>query len=259
METKGNILVTGGGRGIGKGILQELARGGFSAGFCTRGNPDEFASFIEELTLLSGGKGKYKCYTCDVSIKEDRASLLENFLGDFTTLEGLVNNAGVAPNVRSDLLEMGEESFERVMGINLKGPFFLTQLAANKMISMQGDGKFRAIINVGSVSADFASINRGEYCLSKAGVRMATRLYAARLAEENIPVYEVQPGIIHSDMTKGVTAKYDALIDGGLTLQKRWGEPSDVGRAVRMLLSGDLAYSTGQVIRVDGGLSVERF
>ena len=126
MSFCGNILVTGGGRGIGRGILEELAKGGFSAGFCTRGNPGEFASFIEELHTLSGGKGKFKCYCCDVSNARDRENLLRDFLRDFSSIEGLVNNAGVAPNVRSDLLEMGEESFDRVLGINFKGPFFLT-------------------------------------------------------------------------------------------------------------------------------------
>ena len=183
---------------------------------------------------------------------------MDSFLADFGSIHALINNAGVAPQVRADLLDMSQESFERVMNINLQGPFFLTQLAAKKIMENK-DGKFRCIVNIGSVSADYASINRGEYCLSKAAVAMATKLWAVRLADEGIGVYEIRPGIIKSDMTSVVTAKYDKLISEGLTLQKRWGFPEDVGKAVRMLLSGALAYSTGQVINVDGGLTVERF
>jgi NAD(P)-dependent dehydrogenase (short-subunit alcohol dehydrogenase family) len=153
---------------------------------------------------------------------------------------------------------MSPESFERVLKINLEGPFFLTQAAAGRIIANR-NGKFHCIVNIGSVSADYASINRGEYCLSKAGVAMATKLWAARLAEEGIAVYEIQPGVIKSDMTACVTEKYDKMIAEGLTLQKRWGFPEDIGKAVLMLVSGSLAYSTGQVIHVDGGLTVLRF
>ena len=153
---------------------------------------------------------------------------------------------------------MSSESFDRVMAINLKGPFFLSQSAAKRMVAAK-DGKFRCIINIGSVSADFASINRGEYCLSKAAVAMATKLFAVRLADEHIAVYELRPGVIKSDMTSAVADKYDKMISGGLTLQKRWGMPEDIGRAVAMLADGALAYSTGQVINIDGGLAIERF
>ena len=153
---------------------------------------------------------------------------------------------------------MGEESFDRVLNINLRGPFFLTQLAA-KAIMANRNGKFHCIVNTGSVSADYASINRGEYCLSKAGVAMATKLWSVRLADEGIAVYELRPGVIKSDMTEVVSAKYDKMLAEGLALQRRWGMPRDVGKAVAMLAAGSLAYSTGQVINIDGGLTVERF
>ena len=153
---------------------------------------------------------------------------------------------------------MSEASFDRVMNINLKGPFFLSQLAAKKMLANPAN-KFKCIINTGSVSADYASINRGEYCMSKAAVAMATKLFSVRLADEGICVYEIRPGVIKSDMTSVVTAKYDKMIAEGLTLQRRWGMPDDVGRVAAALVRGDFAYSTGQVINVDGGLTVERF
>ena len=256
MDGKLNVLVTGGARGIGSGIVRSLAESGCNVAFCGRGEREKFADLVQSLEQEFQVKIRY--YQCDVSVEADRQALMESFLEDFTSIHALVNNAGVAPLVRADLLEMSPESFERVMNINLQGPFFLTQLAAKKIMENK-DGKFRCIINIGSVSADYASINRGEYCLSKAAVGMATKLWAVRLADEGIGVYEIRPGIIKSDMTSVVTAKYDKLISEGLTLQKRWGFPEDVGKAVRMLVSGALAYSTGQVINVDGGLTVERF
>ncbi|MBO5924395.1 MAG: SDR family oxidoreductase, partial [Lentisphaeria bacterium] len=162
------------------------------------------------------------------------------------------------------LLDMPVESFERVMKINLQGPFFLTQNLARRMANAaesetENNRKFRAIVNIGSVSADTASINRGEYCMSKSAVTMATRLFAVRLADLEIAVYELRPGIIKSDMTECVTAKYDKLIAGGLTLQRRWGQPQDIGKAVVMLASGALAYSTGQLIGIDGGMTISHF
>jgi 3-oxoacyl-[acyl-carrier protein] reductase len=166
----------------------------------------------------------------------------------------------VAPKVRADLLEATEESYERVMRINLQGPYFLTQAAARWMVQQrqQDPGYAALIVNISSISATVASPSRGEYCISKAGVSMATKLWAARLGEFGIPVYEIRPGIVKSDMTKPVTEKYDKLIAEGLCVQARWGMPEDVGRAVAMLVRGDLAYSTGQVILVDGGLTLPR-
>ena len=253
---KRNVLVTGGARGIGAGIVEQLAAKGHSVAFCGRGGTETAETVLS--SLRSRYPGKFMYYQCDVSVAEDRERLVNAFLADLGCIDVLVNNAGVAPNVRADLLEMSEESFTRVLTINLMGPFFLTQLAAKKMLENK-NGKFHCIINIGSVSADYASINRGEYCLSKAGVAMATKLWAVRLADENIPVYELRPGVIKSDMTSVVSAKYDKMIAEGLTLQRRWGMPEDIGKAVAMLVEGSLAYSTGQVINIDGGLTIERF
>ena len=252
-----NILVTGGTRGIGHGIVKGLLSIGCNVGFCGRKSCQEQQELLENLRQ-EFPNAKIHYYQCDISSSEGREALLDNFEKDFTTLDGLVNNAGVAPEVRADILEMSSESFHRVLGINLEGPFFLTQSAAKRMIENKTEN-FRCIINIGSVSADYASISRGEYCISKAGIAMATKLWAVRLADENIPVYEIRPGIIKSDMTSTVTAKYDKLIADGLTLQRRWGMPEDIAKAVNMLVSGSLSYSTGSVINVDGGLTIERF
>ena len=251
-----NVLVTGGGRGIGAGIVEALAASGHNVAFCGRGTPEGAQEFLNRLKQKYTGKFAY--FRCDVSRAADREAMLDAFESEFGQLDVLVNNAGVAPEVRADLLEMSEESFDRVLGINLRGPFFLTQAAAKRIIANK-NGRFHCIINTGSVSADYASINRGEYCLSKAGVAMATKLWSVRLADHGICVYELRPGVIRSDMTSGVAAKYDKMIADGLTLQKRWGEPADIGRAVAMLVAGSLAYSTGQVINIDGGLTIERF
>ncbi len=172
----------------------------------------------------------------------------------------LVNNAGIAPRSRDDILDATEEEFDRVLQTNLKGPYFLTQLAANWMVQqLQANGEFQGcIINVSSISATLASVARGEYCISKAGISMATQLWAVRLAEFGIPVFEVRPGIIATDMTAAVQEKYDQLIAEGLIPQGRWGQPEDTGRVVAALARGDFAYSTGQVILVDGGLTLGR-
>lgn len=252
-----NVLVTGGARGIGAGIVEQLAQNGHSVAFCGRGAEDVATEMLNSLRSRFP-KAKFAYYRCDVSLAADRAALLDSFERDFGCLDMLVNNAGVAPQVRADLLEMSEESFDRVLSINLRGPFFLTQLAAKKIMANH-NGKFHCIVNTGSVSADYASINRGEYCLSKAGVAMATKLWAVRLADEGIAVYELRPGVVMSDMTGVVKEKYDKMIADGLTLQRRWGQPEDVGKVVAALAAGSLAYSTGQVINVDGGLTIERF
>ena len=249
-------LVTGGARGIGLGISRALARDGWRLALCGRSPEEAVADALASLRAL-GAEVRY--YPCDVADAAGREAMLDRVCADFGVPALLVNNAGVAPTVRADVLEMTPESFDRVLSINLRGPFFLTQAVARRMVAAKGGATpFRCIVNVGSVSAEYASISRGEYCISKAGVAMATKLWAARLAEEGIAVYEVRPGVIHSDMTKVVTAKYDAMIADGLTLQNRWGEPDDVGRAVAALASGAFAYSTGQVVNVDGGMTVLR-
>lgn len=253
-----NAFVTGGGRGIGAGIVEALAAESWNVVFCGRKPVEEMAVRRAELERKHGVRALY--LQCDVSNGDDRRRAVNAALEAFGELNALVNNAGVAPLVRADILDATEESYDRVMNINLKGPYFLTQLVARHMVERrQSDASFNgAIVNICSVSATVASVSRGEYCLSKAGVAMATRLWAARLAEFGIPVYEVRPGIIKSDMTAAVTAKYDKLIAEGLTLQPRWGTPEDVGKAVAMLLRGDLPYSTGTSIDVGGGMEIGR-
>lgn len=186
--------------------------------------------------------------------------MLDEIKSYYGRLNILVNNAGIAPRERKDILEASEESFTELIDTNLKGPYFLTQSVAGWMIDQkEASQEFTAcIINISSISAVVASVNRGEYCIAKAGVSMATQLFAVRLAEYDIPVYEVRPGIIKTDMTAGVTEKYDRLIENGLTLQKRWGYPGDVGKAVLALADGYLPYSTGQVINVEGGMLTQR-
>ena len=244
-------IVTGGARGIGLGITRALVAQGFTVAACGRSPAAKTAAALAPF----GDAAAY--FECDIADPASRTALLDAVVARFGVPDVLVNNAGVAPEVRADVLDMSPESFDRVLSINLKGPFFLTQAVAKLMASHPTEG-FRCIVNTGSISADYASISRGEYCLSKAAVAMATKLWAVRLAEYAIPVYEVRPGVVHSDMTKVVEEKYDRLIAGGLTLAPRWGEPDDVGRAVAALASGAFAYSTGQVINVDGGMTVLR-
>jgi len=250
-------LVTGGSRGIGLGVAHALAREGFDLGLC--GVRPESA-VAETLQSLRATGRDIHYVQADVSVPADRERLLSEMKRHFGKLNVLINNAGVAPLERRDILEATEESFERLIKINLQGPYFLTQAAANWMIAQKkADPAFAGcIINISSISATVASVNRGDYCITKAGIGMTTKLFAARLGEFDIPVYEIRPGIIKTDMTSAVTAKYDKLIGEGLLLQGRWGTPDDVGRAVAMLARGEIAYSTGQVIMVDGGQTVQR-
>lgn len=256
-------LVTGAGRGIGLGIAKCLAAEGCDIAIGDVLDEEQVQSALDELKDL--GADVLYCLA-DVSDPQARRSMLAAIRQKFGRLNVLVNNAGVAPKVRADILQASEESFDWVMGINLKGPYFLTQAVANWMIEqrqfkaeLREDEEFRGcIVNISSISATVASTSRGEYCISKAGVSMATRLWAARLGEFGIPVYEVRPGVIKTPMTQPVTARYDQLIAEGLTIQPRWGFPEDVGRAVAMLVRGDLPYSTGQVIMVDGGMAINR-
>ena len=250
-------LVTGGARGIGLAIASQLAHEGFDLAVCgTRTR--EAAS--EAIALLEAHKGNVLYLTCDVADRASRTALLDAVRKRYRRLHVLVNNAGIAPTERRDLLDATEESFERVMRVNLQGPYFLTQAVGRWLIEQRrADRAFRGcVVNISSISATTASVTRGEYCVAKAGLSMATQLWAARLGEWDIPVYEVRPGIIHSDMTSAVKTKYDRLIGEGLLVQARWGEPEDVGRAVAMLARGDLPYSTGQVLAVDGGMAIPR-
>lgn len=279
-------MVTGGNRGIGRGITKALLRAGYAVSLlATRPEP---AELMEELRHLPGGSGQVAYTQGSVADLATAQRYLDATLEAFGRVDLLVNNAGVAPTVRADLLEATPESFDRVMDINLRGPYFLTQTVARHMIAQrdqdardaQGTADAAAspqaadspapgsgpalprpvgtIINVSSISADTVSTNRGEYCVSKAGVHMATLLFATRLAPEGIVVYEVRPGVIATDMTAGVKDRYDALFAGGISPMPRWGRPADVGSVVTMLAAGQAPYSTGDVIHVDGGMHIPR-
>lgn len=250
-------FITGGTRGIGLGIALELAKAGFDLAVNGIRAEDAVKDVLAELRRY----GVQVMYVRgDVSKKEDRRQMIDMASDRFGYINVLVNNAGVAPPERKDILEATEESFEYVLHVNLQGPYFLTQSVANRMImaKKQHPDAFFAIINVSSVSAKVVSTNRGEYCISKAGIAMATQLWASRLGEFEIPVYEIQPGIIRTDMTAGVKDKYDKLFSEGLALQQRWGTPSDVGKVAAAMANGSLPYSTGQVVHVDGGMTVLR-
>lgn len=250
-------LITGGSRGIGLGIAIELAKGGFQLAINGVRNEIDVVPVLDELKRF----GTDVIYVQgDVSRKQDRQKIFDETMAKCGQIHVLVNNAGIAPRQRLDILKATEESFEEVIRTNLQGPYFLTQLVANQMVfqKQKAPGQFCCIINVSSISATVASINRGEYCISKAGIAMATKLWAARLGEFDIPVYEIQPGVIQTDMTAGVQEKYDRLFEQGLSVQKRWGTPEDVGKVAAAMASQDLPYSTGQVIQVDGGMTIQR-
>jgi 3-oxoacyl-[acyl-carrier protein] reductase len=250
-------LITGGSRGIGFGVATQLAANGFDVAINGTRSAADVDDAVKKLKNFSND-----VIYCrgNISSSADRKQILDKVRKHYGALHVLVNNAGIAPKVRNDLLEATEESFDDVISVNLKGTYFLMQRAANWMIEQKKNDETFAgcIINISSMSATVASINRGEYCISKAGLSMATQLFAVRLGEFDIPVFEVRPGIIRTDMTAGVTEKYDKLINDGLCVQKRWGEPEDVGKVVSSLVNGNFAYSTGQVIMVDGGLTIPR-
>ena len=250
-------LVTGGSRGIGLGVAKALAQSGFDVAINGRRGPVDVAPVVAELKSL--GIDALYCQA-DVAELADHGRMLDEVRKRFGRLDVLVNNAGVAPDVRADVLDATPESFDRLIRINLRGPYFLTQLAARWMVEQRKcDSNFHGcVVNVSSISATVASTNRGDYCISKAGVAMATRLWAARLAEFGVDVFEVRPGVIETDMTAGVKEKYDKLIGEGLTVEKRWGTPEDVGRAVAILARGEMPYATGQVLNIDGGLTLQR-
>jgi len=250
-------LVTGGSRGIGYGIAECLAKDGFD--LAINGVRDE-SSVTEVLDKLRSFGVKVIYCQGDISGQESRKLIIDKVKQEFGQLNVMVNNAGVAPKERNDILEATEESFDYVVGTNLKGTYFLTQLAANWMVEQkEADEQFEGcIINVTSVSSTVASVNRGEYCIAKAGLSMVTQLYAARLGEFQIPVYEIRPGVIETDMTSGVKEKYDKMFSEGLAVQSRWGQPDDIGKAAASLARGDFPYSTGQVIMVDGGMTLQR-
>jgi 3-oxoacyl-[acyl-carrier protein] reductase len=253
-----NALVTGASRGIGRGIAIELARAGCRVAVNYAGNA-EAASATLAAVEAAGGSGF--AIQGDIAFAADRARLVSTAIQKLGRIDLLVNNAGVAPAVRADLLDAGEESFDRLFSINLKGPFFLTQTVARQMLNQAPDssGARGRIVNITSISAYTASVNRGDYCMVKAGLSMMTKLFADRLGNEGINVYEIRPGIIATDMTGGVKEKYDRLIlEEGITPIRRWGQPEDVGRAVRAIAEGRFPFSTGAVFDVDGGFHLHR-
>jgi NAD(P)-dependent dehydrogenase (short-subunit alcohol dehydrogenase family) len=251
-------LVTGGNRGIGQGITRCLLAQGFAVSIlATRAEPVEVLADLREL-------GEVRYVRGSVAQMADHQRYLRDAVDAWGRLDVLVNNAGVGPTVRDDILDAGVASFDRVLGINLRGPYFLTQAFARAVIALRGplpeppERSVATVVNVSSISATTVSTDRGEYCVSKAGVAMSTQLWAARLAPEGIVVYEVRPGVIATDMTAAATDKYDSLFAGGLAPMPRWGRPRDVGAAVAMLVSGSTPYSTGEIFHVDGGLHIPR-
>jgi NAD(P)-dependent dehydrogenase (short-subunit alcohol dehydrogenase family) len=249
---KKTAIITGGRRGIGRAIAARLSRDGFNVainGVTAQKESDDFSDIPGEFIYIQG----------DVSKREDRDKIVQETYIHFGAIHVLVNNAGVAPKVRADLLEMSEESFDYVMGINARGNMFLTQEAAKIMLKQPMEGKKRGtIINISSCSAAVSSVNRGEYCVSKAAISMLTMLYADRLAAEGIFVHEIRPGVIETDMTSKVKEKYDNLIAKGTFPIARWGSPEDVAAAVSVFAGDDFLYTTGNYIDVDGGFHIRR-
>jgi 3-oxoacyl-[acyl-carrier protein] reductase len=259
-------LITGASRGIGRGVALELAALGCDLALNFVANLAAARQTASDCLARAQAGGKsIRVEPCqaDISQGSDRRKLIEFVKAQFGRLDVLVNNAGVAPTVRADILEASEESFDRLLNINVKGPYFLTQLAARWMLEQRRAGLPPApfqpkIITISSVSAYAASTNRGDYCIAKAALAMLTPLYAARLAEHGINVYEIRPGIVATDMTGPVKEKYDKLIGEGLTPIRRWGAPADVGKAVAAIVQDLLPFSTGEVINVDGGFHLRR-
>jgi 3-oxoacyl-[acyl-carrier protein] reductase len=256
------VLVTGASRGLGRGIVCQLAKLGFSAAINYTNNEraaEETVALCKQLQVKNNQR--FIPIRADIGSSEDRERLFQETMSVFGRIDALVNNAGIGPRVRVDVTETTLQSFDEVLRVNLEGPFFLTQTVANywlrektKPVLPQG---FKIIMN-SSISANTASLNRSEYCISKAGLAMVTQLWALRLANEGIQVFELRPGIMETDLTRGVKEKYDRLIAEGLVPQRRWGQPEDVGLAICAILMGDFPYSTGEVIYLDGGFHLRR-
>jgi len=251
------VIITGSGRGIGQGIAIELAKVGWCIIVNDLGNPE---NPNETLALVQKAGGDGLIVMGDITNKEDRQRIVNDALEKFGRIDLLVNNAGIGPKVRMDMLEITEESMHQVLNVNLIGGFFLSQLVAKTMIRLINEHIIEKakIVNIGSISAYTSSTNRAEYCISKAGVTMNTLLFADRLAEEGINVFEIRPGIIKTPLTSVVKDKYDKLIGEGITPIKRWGQPEDIGKAIVAIAEDYLPFSTGQIIDVDGGFHIHR-
>lgn len=249
-------IVTGSSRGIGLAIAKQLGLDGYNIVMVATGSRERNQKSLDMLQEL-GVPCTY--VQADISNHDDRLRIVTEALAAFGRIDALVNNAGVAPAVRADLLEMSEESFDRVLGVNTKGNMFLTQAVARQMIRQEPlGGRKGVIVNVSSCSAVVSSVSRGEYCVSKAGVSMLTTLYADRLASEGILVHEVRPGVIATDMTDTVKEKYDNLIREGAFPIARWGQPEDVANAVSALCSDKFLFTTGNYLDIDGGFHISR-
>ena len=253
---KKTAIITGGSRGIGLAISLRLAKDGFNVAIAGRRPQSDCADSLAALAEITGD---YLYIKADVANTIDRKRIVDETMGRFGGIHVLVNNAGVAPDVRADLLEMTEESYDYVMDTNAKSVMFLSQLATRVMLSQAAEGKKRGtIINIGSCSAEVSSPNRGEYCVSKAGISMLTKLYADRLAGEGIFVHEIRPGVIETDMTSGAKEKYDRLISEGLFPIARWGKPEDIAGAVSVFAGDSFLYTTGNYVDIDGGFHIKR-
>jgi 3-oxoacyl-[acyl-carrier protein] reductase len=253
-DARSTALVTGAGRGIGRATAIALSEAGFRVVANDLPGSDDLADTVAEIARRGG---EAAALPFDVSNVQDHARVIDAAWDAFGGIDCLVNNAGVSVKVRDDILNVTPESYDRLMAINLKGPFFLTQEVARRMIDTPSPS-FRSIITISSLNAEFASLDRADYCISKTGLSMMAQLYALRLADHGIGSYEIRPGVIRTKMTAVATEKYDRLIGEGMIPTRRWGEPEDIGRAVVMLASGQLAYSTGEVVRVDGGMALRR-
>ncbi len=259
MDPTPAVLVTGASRGLGRGIAQACARSGFHVAVHYSSNRD---AALETVALCQcQAHHPYQQFVPipgDIAISADRTAIFDRTLETFGRLDALINNAGIAPTVRADLTETAEESFDRLLSVNLKGPHFLSQLAARYWLDNPSPSRSYKLIFITSISADTASVNRGEYCIAKAGLAMSAQLWSTHLATHGVQVFELRPGIMETDMTAGVKGKYDELIANGLVPQMRWGAPQDVGLAVEAILKDYFPFSTGAVIPIDGGFHLRR-
>lgn len=256
------VLITGASRGLGRGVALSLAPEGYDLAIHYASNEAAARETAEACRQAAKDPTqKFITVSAQLASSADRARMMEAVFREFGHLDALINNAGIAPRERADLPEAQEEIFDEVLSVNLKGPYFLSQIAARHWLSSPGESRLPGgykLIFVTSISADTASVNRGEYCISKAGLAMAAQLWATRLAADGVQVLELRPGLMATDMTAGVKEKYDKLIGEGLVPQKRWGRPEDVGLACRAICRGDFPFSTGDVIYLDGGFHLRR-
>jgi NAD(P)-dependent dehydrogenase (short-subunit alcohol dehydrogenase family) len=255
MHAQPVALVTGGSRGIGRGICLELARQGYALAVNYAGNEEA----AQETCRLIGPQAETLLCRGDVGAAADRDRLVDQVLAHWGRIDVLVNNAGITSVGRRDLLEATEDSWDKVLAVNLKGPYFLSQRVAREMVRLGPQLPHPAIVFISSLSAYSVSTNRGDYCISKAGLAVVTQLFALRLAEFGIRVFEVRPGVIDTDMTAAAKERYTRLIAEGLTPIRRWGTPADVGKAVAALVAGAIPFSTGEVVNVDGGFHIRQF